>query len=144
MKALNISNKIYSVRSNNEIKIKEIKLHHSGDMKVITDLGESSLSEVYKWGSNISPDNIAIHLLEIEKHFTSRVKDAIYYCDHLKRLEISIDKNFYSCVFNIFLNGNILVNYEYKPKEECILQFKKRFYDFLDGFKYGLIINGRK
>jgi hypothetical protein len=144
-KSLDFENKIYSIRNGDEIKIEYIKKRNDLDFEVRTNLGMSSLFQVYKWGSNTHVNDINKILEGLRSYWEKKICELQYYSNHKMRLGFNYFKlSAYSCSLQLTINDNLIKDYCFNMTDDNVHDYKKRVMSFLDGFENGLKINGRQ
>jgi hypothetical protein len=144
VKSIRLDKDIFSIRNDEQIKLVRIEPHFQDGFKVITNVGESSLSNVYKYGDNLSIHENLERLKIHEKEFIESFKSFNNYCDHLRRLSVDVlYKSEFRTDFRIHYNNNLLQVITYDRTKSSYEQFKTELNSFLTGFKYGIMINGK-
>lgn len=144
-KSLDFESKIYSIRNGEEIHVNYIRKRSDLDFEIRTNLGTSSLFQIYKWGSNTSKSDIEKIIEGLRSYWEKKICELQYYSNHTSRLGFNYFKlSGYSFSLQITLNGNTLQDFVFNMTDDNVHSYKKRVMSFLEGFENGIRINGRQ
>lgn len=144
-KSLDFESKIFSIRNGEEIKIEYIRKRNDLDFEIRTNLGMSSLFQVYKWGSNTSKSDIQLIIKGLRSYWEKKICELQYYSNYKMRLGYHYFKlSEFSYSLQITLNDNTLQDFVFDMTKDNVHQYKRRVMSFLEGFENGIKINGRQ
>lgn len=143
-KSIDLENIIYSIRNGEEIVIKNFVVRNKLDIKVETNLGESSLYQLYQWGSNRSVKANNDLFDSVRVYWEKRISSLQYYCNDQKALSFKYTKlGNYSSTLQLFMNKNLIKDFVFDQTKEEVDQYRQKVLAYLEGLETGLKINPR-